>query len=91
MNQRSMELITEAADAIDCREEVTAHPGYSGRGMYGSTTAGVSTDSLSSFIACVAYAAFMLGETGSDETSEEFVEDMRTMSHDQLGRGLIIY
>lgn len=87
MNQRSMELICNAAEVIGTQEEVRPCKDYSGRGMYGRTTAAVQ-GARSEILAAAVFAA---SELTPDEV-DEFVEDVRSFNYDNMGRyDVVIY
>jgi hypothetical protein len=88
MKIETAKAIVEAANVIGL--EVQLREDYSGRGMYGSTTAGVIGDP-GDITACAAYAAFVQGEEGKDVENEEMVEDLRSMRSDSMGRDMIYY
>ena len=67
---------------LDLRED------YSGRGMYGKTTAGV-VGSFKELIAAVAAAGVSLEEGSAD--AEEFIKDMQCITIDNMARDYIIY
>ncbi len=75
--------------------EVTLYEEYSGRGMYGKTTAGV-VGRLNEIIACIAQAAVRIAWLEEPEydpqTSNDFVSDMKKLSWDSMGRSdMIVY
>ncbi len=82
------ELIAEAADQLGL--EVKVYADYSGRGMYGKTTAGL-VGSLSDIVQAIACAAVALGENvnDADYDTDDFVDDLR-LSMDCMGRSDII-
>lgn len=60
------------------------YEGYSGRGMFGKTTYGITCDSISSFISSCINAAIQEPEIMGDFTDEPF-------NIDSLGLDVIVY
>ncbi len=68
--------------------EIEVYEGYSGRGMYGRKTTGLS-GSKSDIVKATAMAFFSMGEAG-DPDGEEMLEDL-DWAWDSLGRDEIAY
>lgn len=73
--------------ASDAGLDVRLYEGYSGRGMYGKTTAGV-VGSLRDILACTAQAAINQDHDGK---GDDLVCALATTSSDSMGRDLIVY
>jgi hypothetical protein len=86
MKLEHAKLIVNAAN--DMGAEVTLRENYSGRGMYGKTTAGV-VGTLGDVTKSIAYAASLLTEDDPDKV-EEFIENM-DLAWDNMGKELILY
>lgn len=89
-------LILEAADHNGF--EMRLREGYSGRGMFGKTTTGIIYDSQSDLHVCIAAVGVRLGsEEAADPnvdlpvSADMFVEDMRALRFDNMGRSSIVY
>ncbi len=85
-------LIVDSAEKLDL--EVKLREGYSGRGMFGKTTAGI-VGSKASITKATAYAAYRFGsedlpEIDEDLEIEEFLEEL-DFSWDSMGRDEIAY
>jgi hypothetical protein len=85
MKIETAKQIVEAAQVIGA--DVTLREGYSGRGMYGRTTAGIVGD-RTSIIKATAYAAYATGAAGHDV--DGFIDDL-DFSWDSMGRDEIAY
>lgn len=82
-------LIVQAADSLG--EELHLHENYSGRGMYGKTTAGVSGP-LRHLFGAVAQAAVNIAILNPHgDKPDEFVEDMQDLAMDSMAFDTIIY
>jgi hypothetical protein len=79
-------MITEAAEAIDL--DVKLRPDYSGRGMYGATTAALIAPSMAEFAAAACEAAARLERR--DEWSDWFIDAVRAVRTDNTGRDSIV-
>lgn len=90
MEAKFAQMIVEAAEGGE--EELHLDKHYSGRGMMGRQTAGVS-GSLRIFVQAVATVARMLAQDEEDagEESLEFEQEMGQLSYDNMGRDLIFY
>ncbi|MDH5183997.1 MAG: hypothetical protein OEX12_08925 [Gammaproteobacteria bacterium] len=72
----------------DHGEEASIYEDYSGRGMYGGVTVGVSTSAyLSTIMTCIIVAA----DQFVDYNNEPLFRDMDTLRSDSLGVGFILY
>jgi hypothetical protein len=85
MQLNHAQLIRQASETIDSEIEIYAD--YSGRGMMGNSTAGVTGDK-SSIIAAMVYAAFEIGRSGGDV--DEFMVDIHRLRWDNMGRSDVI-
>lgn len=83
MKAEHVKAIVDAA--AECGVDVTEYKGYSGRGMYGSTTDGV-VGSTTDIIQAVALAAFTFGSNGDDGAGDDFVVNMGKIRFDNMGR-----
>jgi len=67
------------------------HTTYSGRGMFGRTTHGVTIDAVQDLIVCiVAYTEHITKHPG-DVTPEKLAYEMRNLQYDTLGQSTIYY
>ena len=98
MDKKAAKRIVEAAEVIGL--EVRHDEAYSGRGMYGSTTDAIVTESLCDLLQCVAYAAGELRDeendgtrVGDDEyqTLDDFIRDLVPIRTDNMGRSATVY
>lgn len=98
MDKKAAKRIVEAAEVIGL--EVRHDEAYSGRGMYGSTTDAIVTESLCDLLQCVAYAAGELrDEENSDteideneyQTLDDFIRDLAPIRTDNMGRSATVY
>ncbi len=90
MRVETAKLIVEAgrADGIDVR----LSEGYSGRGMFGKTTAAVTADSQSDLLRAVARATLKLHAAANcDQEVESFLEEMGGLRKDAMGLGVVYY
>lgn len=91
MKLENAQRIVKAAE--DMGLDVTLREGYSGRGMYGKTTAGV-IGCHGDIIKSIAYAAAQLGSEAArfedDDSDADFIEDM-DLSMDNMGLDYIFY
>ncbi len=87
MKEASAKAIVRAPHELGFEDEVEVHADYSGRGMYGRTTCGVSAMTMASLMASAAAASSQMDEQKQDE----FVEDLLGLALDNLGRGWIVY
>ena len=85
MKKSTAELIVEASDNLELYED------YSGRGMFGSKTYGV-TGKYASFVVAVADAsATVVEDHGKSTEWEEFIEDLENLRTDSMGLDSIFY
>lgn len=89
MEKRSMELLVEAGK--DLGLEINGREAYSGRGMYGRTTAAVTAENASEVMAAIAQATRGLAQLEKDEEIDEFIEDLRGLRADSMGLGVVLY
>ncbi len=93
MDRKIATLIVAAADQIGGLE-VEIYEGYSGRGMMGRETTGISVHNHNTLLQCVALAASQVEEDKDSEdrlTIDEFVEGLSDVRFDSLGRDMIVY
>lgn len=90
MKLTTAKLIVESSEELDLSLEL--YKGYSGRGMFGSKTSGV-TGRHSAFACAVADASAELAEShGKNSTEwEEFITDLENLRVDNMGMDLIFY
>jgi hypothetical protein len=84
-------MTPEHADAIEAAAtqlgtEVAARHDYSGRGMYGRTTSGV-TGKIPKILAAAALTAHMM----DDDAAAVFVAELAHVSLDSMGLDSIVY
>jgi hypothetical protein len=94
MKFKSMQAIAAGAKNLGFDEEdFSTRDDYSGRGMYGKETCAVICTELGAFLSVVAAATAMLAEEHGSSSGpvEEFIEDMRHVSVDSMGRDSLIY
>jgi hypothetical protein len=84
MKLETAKLIADA----DGTGDVEVYEGYSGRGMYGDETTGI-TGPESDLVAAIARAGVDL-EPGSDEANS-FVDDLSNVRYDNMARDTIFY
>lgn len=65
--------------------EASVREGYSGRGMYGRTTAALTLARIGELAACAAAARVPRAER------EEFALELSRLSQDSMGFGIIVY
>ena len=71
--------------------DIEVYHDYSGRGMYGRTTAGLQIQDIGDFgTACAAYG-YKLCQEGKFLTFGKLTQELMGTSQDSLGRGLIVY
>jgi len=78
--------LVEAAQEMGI--ETDLHEEYSGRGMYGASTAGVVFSTHADFCACLAYASSEMTHEGKED---DLIEDMTKLSIDSMGSSIIFY
>ena len=88
MNQEQAEkIVAWIKDRYDDGEVFSVQEDYSGRGMYGTTTAAISFTDLN-----VASGAFWIGRAvEAIGTEDDELEAMTSLRFDQLGLGHIVY
>jgi hypothetical protein len=87
-------IVEGAYDMGRGEDEIRIAADYSGRGMYGQTTAGIVFDSLGTLLEAVAYTVAGLAAEDEDADSEAvaaLIDDLRRVRQDNLGRDTIIY
>src|SRR4051812_40936618 len=91
MKIETAQAIVAAAEEVGL-EGVTLYEGYSGRGMYGKTTAAVCFDRLGDFLAAVArVAADLQFDSAADGRADDFCAELQRLGTDGMGRGTVIY
>lgn len=95
MKKEHADMIQEAANVIGL--DVETRDDYSGRGMYGEEVSAVVGD-LGDIMACVAQAMKSLVEdleTAKEDDKypdpDNFIDDLRNTSIDNMGRSYVIY
>lgn len=99
MKKQHADMIQEAANVIGL--DVETRDDYSGRGMYGEEVSAVVGD-LGDIMACVAQAMKSLMEDletakyvslvdGNHPDPDDFIDDLRNTSIDNMGRSYVIY
>lgn len=78
--------------------DLRLHEDYSGRGMYGKTTTGISCDNMRQFMEAIGNTfygmiedAMVDGEEYNTSDAEDLVDVLSNLQTDNLGRGIIIY
>jgi hypothetical protein len=93
MQLETAKIIAEVAEDAG-NENVSLREDYSGRGMYGQTTAGLVVGSLGDLLPLVAAAAAQLerqqGEEGVMDI-DTFIGSLERIRTDNMGRDLIVY
>ena len=87
MNKQLANKLIEASN--DLGADAKLYEEYSGRGMYGETTCGVSFRDTRDMFCCIAYVAGEF-EPGSCEV-EDMQDDLSSLRVDEMGRGTIYY
>lgn len=83
MTQALAEELAEAAEGLMMDAEMLA--GYSGRSMFGATTAALVVDNLLDVAAIAAFAA------ADNPRAVDLANDLRMLRSDQLGRRWVVY
>jgi hypothetical protein len=83
-----LEFAQKLADASD--GELDLYEDYSGRGMFGKTTAGI-TGSKKSIMRTAIIVGFEMGSNGEEHQFEEFLETIDNLRFDNLGMDMIAY
>ena len=87
MKKLAAELLFDKIEAMNCGDGVDLRDDYSGRGMYGDTTYGISGDFG---FADVAEAVGELFDEGTAQDEGLKPSDFR-FTYDSMGLGIIIY
>ena len=85
MTQLEAEILTEGLEELG--EVYSIHPEYSGRGMYGRTTVGISVRNPACLLA--ALAAYVNREIPFPDDFE--FPNFQDLARDSMGRGIVIY
>lgn len=92
MKIETAKLLVEAAEKADTFSvEATLFPDYSGRAMYGRTTAGVTVYKMLDVALLAAVVVTVLHESGQEEKVDDFIHDLKNLRSDELGTGYIVY
>lgn len=86
MKQETCELLKQASDKYDGELEI--YESYSGRGMFGKETCGVTVLDEKEFLRIVMN---VLIDMEDKDNREQFADDVYNYCKDTLGRNLIIY
>jgi hypothetical protein len=90
MKLETANAIKHAANMLSI-DGVEVYEGYSGRGMCGSRTTGLTAGSISDLMKAVAWAAGgIVTDANDSEELTNFVEDLPTRQ-DNMGRDIIVY
>lgn len=71
--------------------ELRLREDYSGRGMYGETTAAIVADNIGEFMAGLARFCGDLDPCEQDSDIEETVLTVMNLRTDNMGRGIVLY
>lgn len=82
------EMIANAAEESSL--DVELRPGYSGRAMYGATTAALIAPDMAEFAAAACVAATRLARDDDSSEVEDFIEAVRAVKTDGMGRDSIV-
>ena len=83
-----LELAKEIVNLMEnFGEEAELYEDYSGKGMFGKTTAGVVVDNFNVLLTCIITNADSL----VDCHGEPVFEDIQNVKHDNMGVQIIIY
>jgi len=88
LNADTARRLVEAGETLGIYVE--AHPGYSGRAMYGRTTDGVLVNSHSDLLKLAAHACFALASKGNKDGAVEFIDNL-DLRFDDMGAQVIAY
>ena len=88
MRIETAKALVEASNVYDV--ELRLYEDYSGRCMYGKTTAGVVGD-LSDLLVAVAMASQTIAEVEDGCEEDLFLRDLRGIRQDNMGRDTIWY
>ena len=98
MRIETARAVAAAGDAAGFEFEV--REAYSGRGMFGQTTAALEYDSLGELLGAVAVAGARAAEAANNGpdprnadpfTLDDLAEDLHRVRVDKMGRGWVIY
>jgi hypothetical protein len=89
MELQIAEKILEASRELGF--ECTLNESYSGRGMYGNTTAALIFEKINHFVASVVYVATEIKDEDEDICDEDIIETAIQMQQDNMGLRTIIY
>ena len=89
MKETYAKAIVEAAN--DECVNASVYENYSGRGMYGETTTGVTLEDDGILPVLTARVALRLSSQNHNLDVDEFIEEIRSLRSDNLGRDVIIY
>lgn len=89
MMSRTAEALRLGAD--DAGHDLKVIDDYSGRGMRGKITVAVSVHNITELISIVAHAVVIETTTGDQEYLQEFLDDLRHLSTDSFGLGIVVY
>jgi hypothetical protein len=85
MTQKTAELLIESAYNAGINAEI--YENYSGRGMYGTTTTGITIENELEFALAVAETA----RNATDEEYDTLCNELKRLRTDSLGFNIIIY
>jgi len=85
MLEVTMKRLIKAGEELEI--QVQEYPEYSGRGMFGSMTCGVTLESSADLLPLVAKAANQLSEVDL----AVFLDEVANLRTDSMGRGIIVY
>ncbi len=90
MNAEVAKMLKTAADRLDIEVEVTTD--YSGRGMYGKSTAGLVLDNPMDLVAIAVEAANHLNDMDKATEADDLVGYFYvSLKWDNMGRSYIVY
>lgn len=97
MKLETAEAIKEAADCIGSMD-FSIREEYSGRGMFGRSTAALEYGDQNDLMVAVAYAAACIKESECANDAEpqelsvdDFLDEIRKFCHDNMGRDFVVY
>ena len=89
MNVKAINRIIDAAHITGLSLE--KYQGYSGRGMYGNKTDGI-TGTWPAFAACAAYAASIFtNDDDEDYSIDDFCQEIAEVNTDSMGKNDLIF
>lgn len=71
--------------------EIEVNPSYSGRGMFGKTTAAIVCDSRNDFYQAIAICSNILTLREKDDEFDELFEELALIREDSLGNQCLFY